>query len=244
MFPKQYLNKKLKILETKIIQFTAGNGPIECTWVVAKTFKIFLKELEQFGLQHLVLNTQSGDLNGTLKSTLVEVKGDDVEDFIKHWKGTIKWVGTSTYRPNHKRKNWFIGVHEIPKNQVLQFKPSEFQYSAFRSSGPGGQHVNKVSSAIRAVYLPTKTSVVVMESRSQHQNKKIARIRLIEKLEEKRLELLTAQDKESWQQHQQLERGSPVRVFNGSDFKSKPKQKLFPSKRQQLKQQLRKELWD
>jgi peptide chain release factor len=231
-------------METKIIQISAGKGPVECAYVVAKVLRVFLLELTNNIIDYTILNRETGIENGTIQSVSIQIKGSHLADFLQHWLGTIQWIGTSTYRKYHKRKNWFIGcfeIEEIPAFAGMTEK-GEIQFQAIRSSGAGGQHVNKVSSAIRAKHIKTGVQVLVMDSRSQHQNKKIAIKRLQEKVNNFNVEQLQEQIKNQWENHQKLERGNPVRVFKGTDFKTVKKDKSFKSKRNQLKNDLRKQL--
>ena len=92
-----------------------------------------------------------------------------------------------SFRKMHKRKNWFIGIFEMMQQKNTSISEKDIQYQAMRSSGAGGQHVNKVSSAIRATHVPTGIGTVAMDSRSQHQNKKLATERLLKKLEDETL---------------------------------------------------------
>ena len=231
-------------MENKIIQITAGRGPEECKWVVAKVLKLFLKELTTNAFVYKILQKEQGVKNGTIESVTVQIIGNNLSSFLENWLGTIQWVGTSTFRKNHKRKNWFIGLFEIEQTTNLLINEKEIQFQAIRSSGPGGQHVNKVSSAIRALHKPTGLQIVVMDSRSQHQNKKIAIKRLQEKVSEFNLNQLKENVKDQWGNHMNLERGNPIRVFKGSDFKIKNDKKEYKKKRQVLKNDLKKQLWD
>ena len=171
-------------MKTKIIQISAGKGPLECAFVVAKVLKIFLKELINNKIEYTILHKENGIENGTVQSVSIQIKGNNLADFTANWLGTIQWIGNSTFRKYHKRKNWFIGCFEVESSELITIKENEIKFQAIRSSGAGGQHVNKVSSAIRAKHLQTGIQVLVMDSRSQHQNKKIAIKRLQEKLEE------------------------------------------------------------
>ena len=94
-----------------------------------------------------------------------------------------------------------------------------------RSSGPGGQNVNKVNSAVRAIHTPTGLNVVAMDSRSQHQNKKLAIERLQTKIQEAQLEQLKQSLYDQWENHLQVERGNPVKLFKGTHFKIDRKHK-------------------
>ncbi len=231
-------------MKTKIIQITAGTGPAECTWVVAKVLKELLKSATSDKLKYDILNQEKGEENGTVQSATVQLKGDKktIDRFLNEWIGTVQWIGQSTFRKFHKRKNWFVGIFEMEDRKEVELKEHEVKYQAMRSSGPGGQHVNKVSSAIRAIHEPTGIQVVVMDTRSQHQNKKLAKQRLAQKVAEKNLEGFKASIKDQWENHRELERGNPVKIFTGSNFKEKKKTKSYKLKRQQLKKDLRKEL--
>ena len=87
-----------------------------------------------------------------------------------------------------------------------------------RSSGTGGQNVNKVNSAVRATHQPSGISVVSMDSRSQHQNKKIATTRLLLKLQEFEMSLIKVFVQEKWNNQTSIARGNPVKIFRGDKF--------------------------
>lgn len=230
-------------MKTKTIQISAGKGPVECAFVVAKVLKVFLKELIYHKIEYTILNRETGIENGTVQSVSIQIRGETLADFTESWLGTIQWIGTSTFRKLHKRKNWFIGCFEIESSKVLEINKNDIEFQAIRSSGAGGQHVNKVSSAIRAKHTKTGIQVLVMDSRSQHQNRKIAIQRLQEKVNDFNIELVKEQIKNHWENHQNLERGNPIRVFKGTDFKQKKNIKSFKKMRNQLKNDLKKELW-
>lgn len=222
----------------KIIQITAGRGPAECTWVVAQVLKKMLDEAEDQQIEATVLQREAGSENGTVESALVALKGKSIDAFVTSWTGTIQWIGKSSFRKFHKRKNWFIGVFEMDQLQMPKVSEKDIQYQAMRSSGAGGQHVNKVSSAIRATHLPSGLSTVAMDSRSQHQNKKLATERLLEKIKGFELEALKQQVSRQWENQLNVERGNPTRTFTGSDFKKQKVEKSYKQERQKLKQQL------
>ncbi len=229
-------------METKTIQFTAGRGPAECTWVVAKVLKTFIKNSSNAGISYTILHQEKGVENGTVQSVSLQLKGQNLTLFLKDWLGTIQWIGKSTFRKYHKRKNWFIGCFELKELKTLEVFERDIEFQAIRSSGPGGQHVNKVSSAVRAKHISTGVQVLVSESRSQHQNKKLAINRLKEQLANYNIQQLQKNIQDEWENHLNLERGNPVQIFTGTDFKIQKKKKNYKSKRGQLKSDLRKEL--
>jgi len=226
----------------KIIQITAGRGPAECTWVVAQVVKKMLDEANELNLNGFVIEREQGVENGTLESAIIKLEGKAVHEFVNLWIGTIQWIGQSQFRKFHKRKNWFIGVFEIPPINENQWNESDIHYQAMRSSGAGGQHVNKVSSAIRATHIQSGISTVSMDSRSQHQNKKTARERLILKLEAEEIKQLKNQFQTTWMNQTQVQRGNPIRVFEGSDFKKQKVVASYKTKREQLKKELKNEI--
>lgn len=227
----------------KIIQITSGRGPAECTWVVAQVLKKVLQEATAFNLKATVLQHEAGSENGTVESAIVVLEGTNAAAFMASWTGTIQWIGKSAFRKFHKRRNWFIGIFEIEKSKEMTFSEKEIQYQAMRSSGAGGQHVNKVSSAIRATHQPSGLSVVSMDSRSQHQNKKMATERLLQKLKEESVLQMKNQFQSQWTNQLQIERGNPVRTFEGSDFKKQKEEKRIKAERQRLKRNLGHEIY-
>lgn len=203
-----------------ILQITSGRGPAECCLLVAKIYEQVLKEACKKNLTVNLLETEVGPQRGTYHSVTLELTGDHANDFAKAWLGSILWVMQSPYRKNHKRKNWYAAIHKLSvADKMLAVPDCDISYQAIRSGGPGGQHVNKVSTAIRATHKLSKLSVLASDSRSQVQNKKLAKERLIKLLQLQELQKRKAEKQEDWMNHNVLQRGNPVKVFAGSDFK-------------------------
>jgi len=223
----------------KIIQITSGRGPLECQWVVAKVLKVFLEEAKQNKIDYEIIHRENGDENLTLKSVTILLKGKEVNEFLKNWLGSILWIGKSTFRKFHKRSNWFIGIFELEGLEKIEFNEKEIHFQTTRSQGSGGQNVNKVETAVRATYLKTGQSVFVQDSRSQLENKKISIIRLKEKVMEFHIQQLEKQMQETWNNHLNVQRGNPIRIFSGTDFKKNHQEKSFKKQRHQLKNELK-----
>ncbi len=204
--------------------------------MVAQVLRKLLQEAKQNGLDSRIIYREPGDENGTVKTAVIELKGNKLDGFLKQWIGTVQWIGQSTFRKSHKRKNWFIGVNEIAGNgEEEALRDADIRYAFTRLGGPGGQHVNKVSTAVRATHTPTGLTAFSSSGRSQLQNKTDAKAKLIKKLEEKAIKTQVENAKDAWSNHSALERGSPIRVFKGSDFKSNHVVKTYKATRKKLK---------
>ncbi|MCD0467487.1 peptide chain release factor H [Flavobacterium sp. ENC] len=221
----------------KIIQITSGRGPAECSWVVAQVLKTFIEEAKENNIKTTMLQRETGIENGTVETATILLESDTLDPFMNSWIGTIQWIGQSQFRKFHKRKNWFIGIFEIEKSAATEISEKDIHYQAMRSSGAGGQHVNKVSSAVRATHFPTGISVVSMDLRSQHQNKKLATERLLQKFKEETVKQFKAEFQAQWMNQLQIQRGNPVRIFQGSDFKKQKQEKKYKQERQKLKRE-------
>lgn len=223
----------------KIIQITSGRGPLECQCVVAKVLKVFLEEIKTDNIDYEIIHRENGDENLTLKSVTLLLKGKDISTFLNNWLGSICWTGKSIFRKLHKRSNWFIGVFELKDLEKIEFNEKDIQFQTTRSQGSGGQNVNKVNTAVRATHVPTGQSVFVQDSRSQLENKKLSVTRLKEKVMGLQIRQLEKRMQETWNNHLQVQRGSPVRTFSGTDFKKNYQDKSFKKQRNMLKNELK-----
>ena len=209
-----------------LIQITSGRGPDECCLLVAKIADAILGEAAQTEDTLYVLNEVEASQPKIYHSKTLLCTTEDLPSWLSLWKGTIKWICTSPYRPTHKRKNWFAGVEitsSSMEDQDSDIKPQDIKFEAFQSSGPGGQNVNKVSSAVRLTHMPSGLIVTARESRSQLENKKLALKRLKCILESRAEEQASQAEKRQWYAHNELERGKEVLVFKGPDFRRSSK---------------------
>jgi len=201
------------------LQISAGRGPQECCWVVFQLVHYLVQAAGEMGLQAELLEVVAGDSPNTYRSALLALEGDNrVGDFVKHWQGTVQWIGQSPFRPNHKRKNWFVSVTALLAMEPEKMNLDEIKFEHMRASGPGGQHVNKTESAVRVVHLPTGLSAISQTERSQYFNKKLALARLAELLRQKAQAAQAGLEQKRWQQHNRLERGNAAHLFKGNNF--------------------------
>ncbi|GLR91820.1 peptide chain release factor H [Bradyrhizobium iriomotense] len=201
--------------------FTSGRGPAECRIAVANAVAALTAEAESLGLDTDCVEGPNPDGHGPA-SAIVIVHGQAAPSFARPWIGAIQWTAQSPLRPHHKRKNWFIGVFELPPlpDPPNAISTVDVRFEAFRAGGPGGQHQNKTESAVRAIHGPSGLTVVAREERSQHRNKALALERLEALLRlQGQLEAVASQN-EMHAAHDRLERGRPVKQFKGAAFRA------------------------
>lgn len=203
-------------MEKEYIQITSGRGPVECCRVVVLVMQKLVEHSKQLGLEVELVEHEDGPEDGCMFSATCSVIGSDIEKFRSEWEGSVLWVAQkNSFRKWHRRKNWFVGVAFFKPIQSGKINDRDITFETLRSSGPGGQNVNKVETAVRATHNPSGISVLVTDMRSQVQNKKLALERLIMKLsaveESKRIQ----QTHDVWMNHNTLERGNPVKKFKG-----------------------------
>ena len=151
-----------------------------------------------------MLETETGRYSDTLRSALVSLDGDNAWALSESWCGTIQWICPSPYRPHHGRKNWFLGIGRFTADEKEQ--SDAIRYETLRSSG------------VRATHLASGISVKVQSERSQHANKRLARLLIAWKLEQQQQENSAALKSQRRMFHHQIERGNPRRTFTGMAF--------------------------
>jgi len=198
-----------------IIQITSGKGPAECCRVVFRIQELILKQAKQRQISIEIIENVKGDIDGTLLSATLMAEGENLDALIQEWKGTIQWIAQSPYRKYHKRKNWFAGVSIFDVKELPVWNLKGVKIETCRASGPGGQNVNKVETAVRGIHLPTGIQVFAMDSRSQLENKKLCLERLETEVLSLQAEQLTEQQESQWLNHHSLVKGNAVKVLRG-----------------------------
>lgn len=197
----------------KYIQITAGRGPVECARAVALVAQELLKAIPELRLADCEPHNQT---EGCYMSMTFSACTNLSKALIDEWQGTVLWRSTKNrYRPGHKRSNWFVGINFFDEVELPQINDADIVYETCRSGGRGGQNVNKVETAVRALHVPTGISVKCSDERSQAQNKSIARERLLLKLRRQNEQALADSQSRRWSSHDALERGNPVKKFIG-----------------------------
>ena len=203
-------------MEKYYIQITSGRGPVECCRVVVLVMQKIIGQAKSLGSNAEIVEHEDGPQDGCMYSATLSVVSQDITPFIKEWEGSVLWVAQKNpFRPWHRRKNWFVGVHFFQPIESNKTDDRDIVYETLRSSGPGGQNVNKVETAVRATHLPSGLSVLASDMRTQVQNKKLARERLVMKLSVMEEEKQMRQTHDVWMNHNTLERGNPVKRFKG-----------------------------
>ena len=169
-----------------IMQFHAGAGGTEAQDWAQMLFRMYTRWAERHGYVCKTLDYLDGDEAG-LKSATISIEGENAYGHLKSEHGVHRLVRVSPFDANARRQTSFAALEvmpEIPDDVEVDIRPEDVEMQVFRSSGAGGQHINKTSSAVRLIHKPTGVVVASQQERSQFQNKdncmKMLRAKLVE----------------------------------------------------------------
>jgi len=198
---------------------TAGRGPAECRLAVAHALERIADEAEAADCDCAIARGDA-DRHGPA-SAIVVLDGPAAAEIARRWtQGSVLWVCRSPLRPHHGRKNWFVGVVDLPlSGQIAALAAADVRFESFRAGGPGGQHQNKTESAVRAVHVPTGLVAIARDGRSQHRNKALAIARLAALLDGRARVAEAGEARLIHAAHDRVARGSAGLRFEGPAFR-------------------------
>ena len=181
-----------------MVSFQAGAGGTEAQDWCQMLYRMYTRWAEAHGYTYKIMDYQEGDEAG-LKSADILIEGENAYGFLKGENGVHRLVRVSPFDANARRQTSFAAIEVIPDiqddSQDVEIKAEDYEMQVFRSSGAGGQHINKTSSAVRLIHKATGIVVACQTERSQFQNKenclRMLRSKLVEIKEREHLEKIS-----------------------------------------------------
>lgn len=204
-----------------IVYLNAGAGGTEAQDWAEMLLRMYLRWVERKGFESQIVDILPGDEAG-IKNVTFLVKGAYAYGYLKCENGIHRLVRISPFDANSRRHTSFASVYaypELPDDIPVEIREEDLRVDTFRSSGPGGQHVNKTESAIRITHLPTGIVIQCQNERSQHKNRAIAmailKSRLYELEKKKQDEKMSSLNKEK----KDIAWGSQIRSYTLHPYK-------------------------